>query len=271
MSAHFTSSPQLMMLTGRIPGHIFYIPQGRTEIGRDPEAHARIDDDGVSRHHAELWRDGDQVTLTDHGSRNGTFINGQRLLGSARLADGARIRMGNTELHYSSKPIDTTTAMQTPDPPGSRRYGFGDVHGPIQLGNGRQNFVGRDQHVFHGHQFHANDNRVSVDANHEPIDELFQGRGFGRALMALSTCIALIGFGIWMYFIFSATGKGADGGFEDPFKRELIPGVPIAVAGFALFGGGAVLAAMGSAMSKASRKREQEREMRSSRRNYWGG
>jgi hypothetical protein len=48
---------------------------------------------GVSRRHCELLREGDAVLVRDL-SRHGTFVNGERVAGSARLAAGDRLRLG---------------------------------------------------------------------------------------------------------------------------------------------------------------------------------
>lgn len=51
----------------------------------------------VSHLHAELERIGDDWTVADDGlSRNGTFLNGDRVTGRRRLRDGDAIRFGNT-------------------------------------------------------------------------------------------------------------------------------------------------------------------------------
>ncbi len=57
------------------------------EIGRAPESGIQFDDDHVSRNHAQVRCDGN-VWLTDLGSANGTFVNGERVIGSVRLFHG---------------------------------------------------------------------------------------------------------------------------------------------------------------------------------------
>lgn len=71
---------------------------GRLAIGRHPSAGVPIAwDDQVSGLHAEVERLGGEWTVADDGlSRNGTFVNGQRLRGRHRLRDGDRIRVGRT-------------------------------------------------------------------------------------------------------------------------------------------------------------------------------
>lgn len=48
-------------------------------IGRMPGSSIVIDDPKVSRQHAQVYLDQDQVILTDLGSTNGTFVNGRRV------------------------------------------------------------------------------------------------------------------------------------------------------------------------------------------------
>ena len=72
----------------------------RTTFGRGSEAEHRFADDGLSRLHATLYRDGDRTWIVDENSSNGTFVNGQRVSGAGTpLKNGDAIRIGNnTEL-----------------------------------------------------------------------------------------------------------------------------------------------------------------------------
>jgi hypothetical protein len=74
----------------------------RLTVGRSPAADISLrGDHDISRAHAELQRAGDVWTLVDDGlSRNGTFVNGDRVRGRRRLRDGDRVRCGNTILIY---------------------------------------------------------------------------------------------------------------------------------------------------------------------------
>jgi transcriptional regulator with GAF, ATPase, and Fis domain len=70
---------------------------GRTTVGSAPGAQVRVVDREVSRLHAELEPTDRGTWVRDLGSRNGTYV--QDLLVTAALApDGARIRVGRTEL-----------------------------------------------------------------------------------------------------------------------------------------------------------------------------
>jgi hypothetical protein len=71
---------------------------GELTVGRNHEAALCIDwDDQVSGVHAELKPLGGELTLVDDGlSRNGSFVNGDRVHGRRRLRDGDRLQFGRT-------------------------------------------------------------------------------------------------------------------------------------------------------------------------------
>jgi pSer/pThr/pTyr-binding forkhead associated (FHA) protein len=70
-----------------------------TLLGRGTDCDLRLVDPGVSRHHAELRVENDQVVLVDLGSTNGTFVNGQPVRRVA-LSDGTHISLGRTTLVF---------------------------------------------------------------------------------------------------------------------------------------------------------------------------
>jgi pSer/pThr/pTyr-binding forkhead associated (FHA) protein len=94
-------------LTGRLPDGgqvVFLLPRDRWRltVGRKPESDVAIGwDVEVSRAHALLEQVGDQWTLVDDGlSSNGSFVNGQRVVGRQRLRQGDRLCFGNTQLLF---------------------------------------------------------------------------------------------------------------------------------------------------------------------------
>ena len=70
-----------------------------TRIGRGADTDLRIDDPGISRHHAELRRSGGDVTIVDLGSTNGVVVDGARVDGH-RLRDGQKVRLGSTTMIF---------------------------------------------------------------------------------------------------------------------------------------------------------------------------
>jgi hypothetical protein len=73
-------------------------------IGRQPSSDVPLEwDTEVSRVHAVLEAIGDEWVLVDDGlSRNGSFVNGERIHGRHRLRDGVVIRVGRTLLAFTA-------------------------------------------------------------------------------------------------------------------------------------------------------------------------
>ncbi len=71
------------------------IERDRTTFGRG-DADCRLNDDGLSRIHATVYRDGDNVWIVDENSTNGSFVNNQKVSGSGTiLKNGDQIKIGN--------------------------------------------------------------------------------------------------------------------------------------------------------------------------------
>ena len=71
-------------------------------VGRSESAEVRLDfDPEVSGIHAQIEVIGEECTLVDDGlSRNGSFVNGERVSGRRRLRDGDVLRFGRTGVLY---------------------------------------------------------------------------------------------------------------------------------------------------------------------------
>ena len=80
--------------------HIIELTPGEEiSVGRSSSCSIPIRERGVSRLQATLRYDGRRaVTVTDHGSRNGTFVDGRRIDGSQRVGSGSEIRVGDSRL-----------------------------------------------------------------------------------------------------------------------------------------------------------------------------
>jgi hypothetical protein len=70
-------------------------------IGRGSDAGIRIDDPGISRHHAEIRHSESGFSIIDLASTNGTLVAGERI-GERALTDGDEIRMGSTLMVFRS-------------------------------------------------------------------------------------------------------------------------------------------------------------------------
>jgi pSer/pThr/pTyr-binding forkhead associated (FHA) protein len=76
-----------------------YALGGDITIGRDPASTIVIDDDNfVSQRHAKVYEVDGQAMVEDLGSTNGSFHNGNRLVGARLLHPGDRIQFGYTVL-----------------------------------------------------------------------------------------------------------------------------------------------------------------------------
>jgi two-component system, cell cycle response regulator len=80
----------LVVLKGADAGRT-YILDADTIVGRSRDATIHYDDKGMSRRHARVFKQGDRFFVEDLGSRNGTFVSGERVIGRTELVDGARV------------------------------------------------------------------------------------------------------------------------------------------------------------------------------------
>jgi hypothetical protein len=80
-----------------------------------------VDADGVSRVHAVLERFGDTWCVRDLGSRNGTFVNGARVLGERPLHSGDEILLGRLRLLFRGPARGMETAAIAEPPPLTQR------------------------------------------------------------------------------------------------------------------------------------------------------
>jgi DNA-binding winged helix-turn-helix (wHTH) protein len=76
-------------------GRAIALAEGSHTIGRDPAAALWVDSALISRQHARIVVREGRVTIEDLGSRNGTFVNGERRTTAGPLNDGDEIRLGS--------------------------------------------------------------------------------------------------------------------------------------------------------------------------------
>lgn len=82
---------------------------GENVVGRDRNATVSVDDSTISRRHARIRVAGDGATIEDLESKNGTFVQGQRIEKPRRLADGDRIQVGSVMLTFREFSPDKST------------------------------------------------------------------------------------------------------------------------------------------------------------------
>lgn len=91
--------PCLVIVAGPSLGEKFPIAKERIIIGRHREAEIWINDESVSRKHAEVVSKDGRIFLHDLGSKNGTYRNGQKIF-EIELRDGDLIRTGEATFKY---------------------------------------------------------------------------------------------------------------------------------------------------------------------------
>ena len=71
-------------------------------IGRLPDNLLQIDNLAVSGHHAKIYWDGEQYTLEDNGSLNGTYVNNQRVT-KHKLKNGDAVLIGKHSVEFKDQ------------------------------------------------------------------------------------------------------------------------------------------------------------------------
>jgi len=103
---------QLVMQKGPTPGKIFEFGQDELTIGRDITNRIVINDPEVSRKHVRLILQSGSYVIEDLGSTNGTFVDGQRLIGPHVLRPGETVMLGEKiSMQYEVLGFDPNATM----------------------------------------------------------------------------------------------------------------------------------------------------------------
>ena len=93
-------APQVEVMFG-VQSWRFALEADRTTVGKAPENDVSLEEDPTASHlHAMLERFPAGWCVTDLGSSNGTWVNGERIWASRRLRHGDEIRVGQTRLIF---------------------------------------------------------------------------------------------------------------------------------------------------------------------------
>ncbi len=103
------SGPQLRGLTGAVTGKTFTLT-GTMTVGRVAGVDIQVDDDSVSRRHAEVIVSGREVTVKDLESANGTTVNGAPISDDTILSAGDIIQFGVVELMFETGGVSASRA-----------------------------------------------------------------------------------------------------------------------------------------------------------------
>jgi len=88
--------------------------EGKNVLGRDEDVTVRIDAPGVSRRHAQIRVSGDEATIEDLGSKNGTYVGdgASPIAAPTLLPDDSRFRLGRVLLVFRSSPEAGSTMTE---------------------------------------------------------------------------------------------------------------------------------------------------------------
>jgi two-component system cell cycle response regulator len=81
-------------------GRKFDLKANETIIGRSSKADICVDNESVSRNHAQITNAKNKVRIKDLGSTNGTFINDEAVEGERELRNGDLVKIGRTIFKY---------------------------------------------------------------------------------------------------------------------------------------------------------------------------
>ncbi len=105
-----SGSALMVVRRGPNAGARFLLDSDLTSVGRHPNADIFLDDVTVSRRHAEFLRSGTSFRVTDMGSLNGTYFDGERIEKTAALTDGAEVQVGKFRLTFYASRLDLARA-----------------------------------------------------------------------------------------------------------------------------------------------------------------
>ena len=96
-----TETPPIASLTGGTAGDVWPLFEEEYFIGRTDANAIVMNDSTISSKHARIFRGADGFYLEDLQSRNGTFVNGERVTEKRRLADHDVIRFGRVIVTFN--------------------------------------------------------------------------------------------------------------------------------------------------------------------------
>lgn len=103
---------RLCVLYGEPMGAIFLLRRGRTTIGHDSGNLIVLGDDLISNKHAMITFEDGSYLIEDRNSKNGVFVNGERIMGREFLTDGSVVKLGSTIFRFEQNIKDSSSEIQ---------------------------------------------------------------------------------------------------------------------------------------------------------------
>ena len=119
LNAERRGVPFLVLHDGAGRQVLHELAPGTLTVGRSADCDLSLGwDREVSRLHAQLEATGGHWVLVDDGlSRNGSFVNGERVVGRRVLRDGDRLVFGDTAVIYRAAPSGDSSTAVVPESP----------------------------------------------------------------------------------------------------------------------------------------------------------
>ncbi len=93
-------NPRLVGIGGPLKGTVFSLPAGEVFIGRDSSNHIWAADPALSRRHCLVLSEGEEFSIRDLKSRNGTLVNGVPVEQQQHIQQGDQIYIGDSVLIF---------------------------------------------------------------------------------------------------------------------------------------------------------------------------
>lgn len=106
--------PYLILVQGPHQGFKFPMVSGDNTIGRIMGSEVLLEDHSVSRRHAVVTWSSEGWTVTDCGSKNGTFVNGQKISEKVTIGHGDVVHAGIYALRLVTKPMSKDEEIKPP-------------------------------------------------------------------------------------------------------------------------------------------------------------
>ncbi len=100
---------KLRFMEGVRTGRLVEIESSSFIIGRDIKCDLMLDEDGVSREHCKIIKEGDDYLIKDLGSTNGVYVNGKKIEEPTRINANDKLRIGKTLFLFT----DATGVLDT--------------------------------------------------------------------------------------------------------------------------------------------------------------
>src|ERR1700753_1311945 len=100
----------------RYQSHDIELVDGEFVVGRGSDCQLALDDALVSRRHAMLLVADSDLFIENLSSRNGVWVNGDKIEGRTKLADGDKVRIGSQEMAVLKVQRAQATTLAQPAP-----------------------------------------------------------------------------------------------------------------------------------------------------------